>query len=91
MKAQVTRPDGTTIEIEGKPAEVRDVLVALAETPEPVYVPYYPPPISVPSPFWVEPYYPREPSYPWTLTTGTISVTAADGDSPVSSSTTVEA
>lgn len=84
MKAQVTRPDGTTIEIEGKPADVVKVLVALAEKPEPVYVPWGPQPVSIPSPTWVD--------YPWTLTTDTLTVTPyTDGSVITSSQTTGKA
>lgn len=62
VKATLTRPDGTRLEIEGEPEEVLKAVLALSPPPpapvivvQPAPAPYVAPPVVIPSPFWVEP------------------------------------
>lgn len=66
MKAKITKPDGTTIEIEGDAEDVRAVLREDAEPP--AYVPG--------SAWWgiYPPWYTGTPHPEWTYTTGTMEV-----------------
>lgn len=89
MKTKITRPDGTVIRVEGEPDEVAEVVRRLTDSEPVTIVPYpwgYPAPVSIPSPFWVQP----DPEWRPFEITWTCGVGTAAGDAPVTTEINVD-